>query len=238
MEKVYVHIKNGFPINEDIQKAIDGFEYLGYEAIPITMEKMLAGDLDNLAKIYPVVGSIDFMTMLFKRLGKLPEPIDFPEDILQFLNRTILRVNLRFIFSGKYTDVFIKPIQTKLFDGIFISEESQLSYLKDYPLSTEIWMSEKIDITSEHRIYVHNGEMVYGCCYSGDFKISPDYFYVAKLIASYGNAPKAYTIDVAVLKDGKNTVVEFNDFWAIGGYGIAPWDYAEMLKDRYFEIIK
>lgn len=238
MEKVYVHVKNGFPINEDIQKAIDGFEYLGYEAIPITMEKMLAGDLDNLAKIYPVVGSIDFMTRLFGRLNKTPEPIDFPEDIKQFINRKLIRTNLRFAIELEALDVFIKPVHTKLFDGVLITDKSHYNFLKSYPPSLDIWLCDKVDITSEHRIYVHNGEMVYGCCYSGDFKISPDYFYVAKLIASYGNAPKAYTIDIAILKNGTNTVVEFNDFWAIGGYGIAPWDYANMLKDRYFEIIK
>ena len=97
MEKVYVHVKNGFPINEDVQKAIDGFEYLGYEAIPVTMEKMLAGDLDNLAKIYPVVGSIDFMTRLFNMLGKLPEPIDYPEEILNsgLFNTCILKGTLQ-----------------------------------------------------------------------------------------------------------------------------------------------
>ena len=34
------------------------------------------------------------------------------------------------------------------------------------------------------------------------------------------------------------TVVEFNDMWAIGNYGISNDLYVRMLKERYFDIIK
>lgn len=249
MEKVYVHVKNGFPINEDIQKAIDGFEYLGYEAIPMTMENMLSGDLDNLAKIYPVVGSIDFMTRLFNRLGKLPEPIDYPEDIMQMklMNREITKTTIERVFllmnieafAGIDTKIFVKPVKTKLFDGIVLGPSpSELHYFNGIDKSTDVWVSEEIGIVSEHRAYVHNGKLIYCCNYSGDFRINPDYNYIDLLIKYYKSAPISYTIDIAITEDEKNTVMEFNDFWAIGGYGISPWDYATMLKDRYFEIIK
>jgi hypothetical protein len=79
--------------------------------------------------------------------------------------------------------------------------------------------------------------MLYCCNYSGDFRVNPDYKYLDQLITLYKKCPVAYTIDVAVLADGSMTVIEFNDFWAIGGYGMKPWDYAQMLIDRYFEIL-
>lgn len=249
MEKVFVQMKQGFPVNEDIQKAIDGFEYLGYEPTQVTMETMLSGALDYVCKKYPVVGSIDFMKSLFKRLGKLPEPIDFPEFILNNnkLNREVSKTTLDNVltvlnlesFTGRDTKLFVKPVETKLFDGILIGTlPSELHYFHNIKRDTPVWVSEKIDIASEYRVYVHNGKMLYACNYSGDFKISPDYSYVESLIKDYKSAPISYTIDVAIMKSGINTVVEFNDFWAIGGYGIAPWDYALMLKDRYFEIMK
>jgi len=31
MKKIYAQLKNGLPINIDVQNAIDGFEYLGYD---------------------------------------------------------------------------------------------------------------------------------------------------------------------------------------------------------------
>ena len=244
MENVYIHVKNGLPINEDIQKAIDGFEYLGYEPVLITMENMLAGTLDYVAKFHPVVGSIDFMSRLFKRINYTPEPIDYPEEILKsgLLNVSILKATLeqalQIIESKELLNLFVKPVQTKLFDGILIKDVNQAKYLKDFPLQTKVWVIGGVDIVSEHRIYVHNGKAIYGCNYSGDFKINPDYNYADNLINAYKSAPVSYTVDVAILRDGSTTLVECNDFWAIGGYGISPWDYAEMLRDRYFEIIK
>jgi len=244
MEKVYVHVKNGLPINEDVQKAIDGFEYLGYEPVLVTMENMLSGTLDYVAKFHPVVGSIDFMTRLFKRINYIPEPIDYPEEILKsgllvntYILKGTLEQALQIIESKETPNLFIKPVKTKLFDGILVTDKTQLSYLKGYPLHTEVWIAGGVDIVSEHRIYIHDGKAIYGCNYSGDFRLNPDYTYVDKLIEAYKSAPRAYTIDVAILSNGSATLIECNDFWAIGGYGLAPWDYSKMLRDRYLEII-
>jgi hypothetical protein len=245
MENVYVHVKNGLPINEDVQKAIDGFEYLGYEPVLVTMENMLSGTLDYVARFHPVVGSIDFMTRLFKRLAMLPEPIDYPDEIVDggLMHRFIIQTSIKNILydidrgDNDNISIFVKPLRTKLFDGVLITKKEHTSYLKGFDENTPIWAAAPIDIISEHRIYVHNGKAIYGCNYSGDFRLNPDYTYIDKLIAAYKSAPKSYTIDIGILRGGTNTVVEVNDFWAIGGYGLAPWDYAEMLIDRYLEII-
>lgn len=242
MKKLYVQIKNALPINMDIQNAIDGAEYIGYDIAGFTLEDILSYKMDTRAYLTPFVGSIDGMTMLFKNMKRYPDPIDFPEEIISsgLLNREVKNTSLNqaialFKESGK--PVFIKPYQTKLFDGILISEEQHLNYLRGYE-NPSVWVCDQIDILSEHRAYIHKGKMVYCCNYSGDFRINPDYSYIDELISVYKNAPVAYTIDVAILKDGSMTVVEFNDFWAIGSYGMKCWDYAQMLIDRYFQIVK
>jgi hypothetical protein len=44
---------------------------------------------------------------------------------------------------------------------------------------------------------------------------------------------------MGILKNGgANVAIEVNDFWGIGSYGLNPQKYAEMLIDRYFEIVK
>ena len=131
--------------------------------------------------------------------------------------------------------MFVKPVQTKLFDGALISKAEHLSYLRLE--NCDVLVCEPIDIVSEHRVYVHNGKAVYSCNYSGDFRISPDFNYVDKLIEAYNDQPIAYTVDVAILKDGSMTVIEFNDFWSIGSYGLYCLNYAQMLLDRYCEIV-
>lgn len=249
--KVFVEVKGGLPINVDVQNAIDGFEYLAYKIIPVTMTELLVGKYDMLIREYPFVGSIDFMKKVFKRQKKTPLDIDFPEQILKsgLLNRKITKTTLGNAIeyleteavSGDKIELFIKPVETKLFDGILINSQEKIvynAYFHYVDKLTPVWMCEKIKIISEHRAYVYNGKIIYCCNYSGDFRINPDYGYIDKLISIYSKSPMAYTIDIAILDDGSNTVVEFNDMWSIGGYGMSSCAYAKMLRDRYFEIIK
>ena len=156
----------------------------------------------------------------------------------QILNTKVVTMKLNdFVDAFKRTQkpMFVKPVQTKLFDGALISKEEHLSYLKLE--NCDVLVSEPIEILSEHRVYVHNKKAIYSCNYSGDFRINPNFEYVDKLIEAYKEQPISYTIDVAVLKDGSMTVIEFNDFWAIGSYGLYCINYAQMLLDRYCEIV-
>lgn len=241
MKKVYIELKNGLPVNVDIQNAIDGFIYLGYEPVGFTKEQIINRTFDYRAENNPFVGSIDTMTILFNNLGKYPEPIDFPESIIKtgLLNREITKMKLNdFIedFKINKNPRFIKPLQTKLFDGTVIINETQLNYLNFD--NCDVFVSKPIDIISEHRIYIHNKKAIYSCNYSGDFRINPYFDYVDLLIENYQDQPVAYTIDIAILRDKSITVVEFNDFWSIGSYGLFSEDYAKMLLDRYNQIIK
>ena len=237
-DKSSIHYVN----NVDTQNAIDGFSYLGYDIVTITQADLHVNDYKHRIHNNIFVGGIDFMTKVFKDVGKTPSPIDFPEEIINagLLNRTINKTTIQNIFDNKTIPLipfFVKPVKTKLFDGALLSKFEDLNYLRFIDFSEEVWVCNKIDIISEHRAYIHKGEIVYCCNYSGNFKVNPDYDYITKLIKSYKSAPIAYTIDVAVLMDGSMTVIEFNDFWAIGGYGIPPWTYASMIEDRYNEII-
>lgn len=54
------------------------------------------------------------------------------------------------------------------------------------------------------------------------------------VIRSNKDFPIAYTIDIGILESGENVVIEYNDMWAIGNYGIPNDLYLRLLKDRYF----
>lgn len=236
---VYVELKKDLPINSDIQKAIDGFENLCYDIKFVTLEDLILGvkNFENLARNNVFVGSIDFMTRLFKNVGIEINHINFPDSVIDLIGRKIEKTGLKsFVDSFDGTPKFVKPVQTKLFDGVLVSDKSHLSFFKDFG-NIDVYVSDKIDIVSEWRCYIHKNKLVYSCNYSGDFKIMPDWNYVNSLIERYENALISYTIDVAVETNQKTTVIEFNDFWAIGSYGLDCSKYSEMLKDRYFEII-
>ena len=242
MKKVYVQTKNNLAINADIQNAIDGFEYLGYDVKCVTLEEIMSGTKDFAARTSPFVCSIDGMRKILFNIGKTPAPMDYPKEIVEdeLCGRIILKMSLHEAikkFESTEIPMFIKPVVTKLFDGILVSKKEDLNYFGPMSINPDVYVSEKIDILSEYRIYVHNGKMVHSCCYEGDFKLRPNYDYIENMISKYRSAPVAYTIDIAILKD-RNVLMECNDFWAIGSYGLKSWDYAQMLADRYEEIIK
>jgi len=240
MEKVYVQTKNGLAINVDIQNAIDGFEYLGYEIKQYTKEDLYAGKYDHLFSKYVFVGSIDCMLWIFKKAGKNFIDLDYPKEMFQLISRKIVvKTKKEFIDQFKIDNEpkFIKPVQTKVFDGIIFGAIHQESYLHDVNDNELLYVSDLINILSEYRIYVHNGQMIYSANYAGDFWKTPSYALTQMYLSSWENKPVAFAIDVALLSNYKTEIIEISDFWAIGGYGLYSEDYAEMLRDRYWEII-
>jgi hypothetical protein len=184
---------------------------------------------------------VSILLNILKSIDKYPEPIDFPYSIIEsgLLNRTITVMKLKTainLFKKNGKPIFVKPLETKLFDGILLSNENNLSYFNNLD-NIDVIVTDKIDIVSEYRCYISHNICICVVNYSGNFKIYPDYNYIEQLIYKYENAPVAYTIDVAILSDGNMTVIEFNDFWSIGNYNLHHWDYAKMLRDRWFEII-
>jgi hypothetical protein len=57
------------------------------------------------------------------------------------------------------------------------------------------------------------------------------------MIAAWETSPVAYTLDVAITGMGSTPLIEANDFWSMSSYGLESVIYAEMLHDRYFEIV-
>jgi hypothetical protein len=56
----------------------------------------------------------------------------------------------------------------------------------------------------------------------------------------YDESPVSYTLDVGLIQVGKGLyetiLIEINDFWAIGGYGLDGRTYVRMLIDRFQQI--
>ena len=51
-------------------------------------------------------------------------------------------------------------------------------------------------------------------------------------------APSAYTLDVGITKEGLTLLVEVNDMWAIGSYGLDGDTYALLCARRMKEIYR
>lgn len=201
-----------------------------------TYEDLLSGRLDLCLRTDVMVGSVEFMMEVWRRLEVSPDvPMNSttPAEI-----KTMAQVRQAVADGHK---MFAKPIKPKMYDmsGTVFSPEFPNQY-SSVPDDAEVLTYPAFPhrIVSEWRCYVHNGRVEYAANYSGDIRVSLDWYAVdsAMRTAASCGFPCAYTADFAVLEDGSTEVVEFNDFWAIGNYGMDNHTYLRMLKERYVEI--
>lgn len=190
----------------------------------------------NLIKTNLFVGSTEFMREVFKQVNKdprLPLNSDRPH-----IEQTLGEVRER-ILNGE--ELFIKPKQLKLFTGLVLTPQ-WINSVKEFPDDTEVLVYNTIkNITSEWRLYIHHHKIIDSKNYSGNFKDQPSYIFAEEIVNTYkSKMPCAYTMDVGKSVEFRyhSFVVEFNDMWAIGNYGLSNDIYLRMLRDRYFEIMK
>lgn len=237
--KVYIQANNdNLPHHFDAACALYGAIDLGLDYKLITYDWL---DTINpeLFRNNLFVGSVEFMRKIFDKLGKSPRVPDNSNREEEFIKLSEVKTRIE---NGE--TLFVKPKQIKLFTGMVVNKQFIFS-LNPYPDDTDVIVSKPFEseIVSEWRCYVRKniiGDPIVDIrCYSGDTFVIPKKEFILELfnqnILKY---PKAYTIDVAILENGENTVVEYNDMWAIGNYGIENEKYVSLLKERYFEIIR
>lgn len=201
-----------------------------------SFEEVAEGKFDSLIRGNLFVGSVEFMREVFKRIGKNPR---VPRNSNRKSSILTLGHVREMIKEGKVESIFMKPNEIKLFTGM-VYDKIFISTLKDLPDETEVITYKPFDhkILSEWRFYVMDGKIEDCRNYSGELDIFPDFNYAKKVISEYSDIlPSSFTIDIGILSNQENVVIEFNDMWAIGNYGVENSLYVRMLKRRYFEIV-
>lgn len=236
--KVYIQSnEDNLPHHFDAACALYGAIELGYDYKLVTYEWL---DTINpqLFKTNLFVGSVEFMTKVFEKLGKSPRVPDNSNRDEKIMSLSEAK---ELVLSGE--NLFIKPKQIKLFTGSVITKDF-ISCLNPYPDDTEVIVSKPFEneIVSEWRCYVKktliSDPIIDIRCYSGDPFVLPNKDYILEVFnENIPKYPKAYTIDVGILSNAENVVIEYNDMWSIGNYGIDNSDYLNLLKSRYFEIV-
>lgn len=233
---VYIQSDNErkLPHNFDAACALYGAMDSVQDVRLTSFSEVASGKFDALIRKHLFVGSVEFMTEVFKRINKHIPSMSNP---YQDYTTTTLSIAKEKIANGEKW--FVKPIQTKLFTGM-VFDLMTLSNLNPYPDDTEVLMSKPFEkkIISEIRCYIRHNKIVDARNYSGDFRIMPNWEFVEIMCKALVDPPSAYTIDIGILEDNTNVVVEFNDMWAIGNYGMDNKDYYKLLRERYFEIVR
>lgn len=134
---------------------------------------------------------------------------------------------------------FIKPHkQIKAFTGIIVNNQNEANLFTNN-FKEQISCQDIVNFESEYRIYVHRDRGVLGIKhYLGDPFILPDKKFTEELISRAKKELKqnSYTLDIGIDSINRNYLIEINDGWSVGNYGLSPKDYYSFVKARWLQL--
>lgn len=225
----------------NVESAAKGLKRLGYK-----VEGFHGSNLKN-APLDPrtiVKGSIHTVRMALHYLG-FPQPanLDLPKSLQKYTHRKVWKTTLGVIRKTR-KPVFIKPADVqKGFMGHVFHPRPFHDYLTDsLPSNYKVLASEVVDFETEWRVYVLKGDILGVRSYEGGYlgNTPPSKTFLQGMIREFKEAPAAYALDVGKIKNpGKKPVialVEVNEGFALGNYGIPHIQYARMVEARWKEM--
>jgi hypothetical protein len=239
--KAYIRFKDNIPETSLLYSAYDGFTNLGAEVVTFNSTDDVRS-LNDLGSETLICGYISDVLAGLDNIGaKRPKTLDYPDCLKQFYFRDI-QICKMFDVRFSKEKCFIKPVAQKLFTGFVFdgSDKSRLgvALIDDNEL---IYKSEVKKIVAEYRCIMLDGEILDIRRYRGDWSVLPDKEIVNEAIRIFkesGEAPICHTIDFGIDSDGKTFIVELNDGFAFGHYGIGPTAYASCLAARWKEMVE
>lgn len=161
---------------------------------------------------------------------------DYPSDLEDFVvsHRTMNLDEAK----GLEHPFFIKPVSHKEFTGFVASRPASLGCIEGNP---EVWVADVVEFLSEWRVYVLHGEVVKVCHYKGHPLEFPRRDRIQSMIYAWEDAPAAYALDVGVISSGggwelDTMLVEVNDVFCLGNYGVDPCEFVPMLEARWKQV--
>ena len=233
---VYIEAINKFPSDDWSCSAFLGFRNNGaniklfenIEEVALNRYTILIASIENTHKW---MNDMDW---------KIPESITIPNELKRkdYTGRVISKMTLRESTHIEIFPYFIKSYELKKFIPGIIKSNDDRKWFKDVNDNEIVLVSEVLDFISEYRVYVLDGKMI-GCYYyNGDFKYYPDLDKAEHMINSFTKAPKFYSLDLGITSDLETFVVECNDGYSLGNYGLSPKLYTRGLVSRWRELLE
>lgn len=237
----YVRFRENLPDNANTYAAAEGFALQGTRVVPFYgFGDMTLENMPDLGDDAIVCGNLGDVWLALELLGRpKPDPIDYPDHLAWMLGRTIARATLGEVRASTGR-TFVKPVQHKLFGGFVYDSLDPRSRLAvaPYPDDTPCLTSPEVQFVSEYRCFFRHDKPLGVKHYRGDSFVSLDksvYNRAAK--SCKGKMPDAYVLDMGVTEGGETLLVEANDAYAVGSYGLNGLAYARMLEARWRQLV-
>jgi hypothetical protein len=189
-----------------------------------------------------VCGTISSVKTILTNLNiNIPDELNYPKELSEYLGRFIWSSKIKDVLIADKYPIFIKPLNTKMFDGLMIESPTDIAILAERLRTDindlEILCSEPVNFLAEYRCFIHKGKIVDIRKYKGSWEayINPEL--IKEMVEKYKTSPIAYSLDIGITDDCKNLLVEANDAYSIGHYGLDPIEYAKLLYSRWCEIV-
>lgn len=224
---------NGIPETETEYAAWQGFQALGFQP-EFFQDEM---DLSECRPDDLIVAGISITKRVLQSYGiSIPE-YDYPEELNAFLGRKIWQDTLDHVLSAKdMFPVFIKPVRDKAFVGTVLRTEADMPRLRQTKMNEPVLCSELVEFQAEWRAFIRYGRIWDVRPYRGDWHMQYDPDILDRAVSAYTGGPAGYAMDFGVTEDGRTLLVEVNDGFALGSYGLDPIQYAKLLSARWSEL--
>jgi len=213
----------------------DGFKQLGDY-----VQKFHLRDLGKLPLDVSTVvhGNIGTVRAALKQIGIAPpDIINLPPELERFAGRVLWETTLGEIRKLENLPVFIKPLREgKAFTGHVVYKFHDLLETSALDDDYEVLAQSVLEFQSEWRVFALRGEVLGIGHYKGDPLLFPNAQRINEIIVAYENPIVAHSVDVGIDQNGETWLVELNDAYALGHYGLPSYRYAAMTRARWDEM--
>lgn len=229
------HPGNGEPAGINFHIAAEAFRHFGFHLIYTRQTSDIPkDDTDCVA-----VGSIQYIQAALQHLDRpLPPDLSYPPSLHPYLGRRLSATTINQVsVHPELWPVFVKPRDDrKKFTGGVIRSLSDLRSMGDQFYDTPVWASEVVEFVREWRVFVRYGRILDIRPYKGDYHFHYDVAVIENAINDFTEAPVAYAIDFGATRDGRTLLIEANEGFSIGAYGLFYTDYAKLLSARWAQL--
>ena len=182
------------------------------------------------------IGTLEYVRAWLKKYKGIEEmkPIEVPEILREekYLGRSYDIVSFEDLELKGYK--FIKDID-KLKQFSFTGDLGNLDKNDESIfISQNYLISNVVDIMSEYRVFVSDMSIKAIQFYDGDCTVFPNVSLLREMVGKYylvQDRPKSYTMDIAVLKNGRTIILEVHPVVSVGTYGYSSSELFNMYKN-------
>lgn len=244
IRKAFIHEYGNKKLEPEHQDVIDVLKKRNIHCELFTDKKILRNQLDIDNTTFVAGNHFVFASIFKKHTINVPSDC-YPKSLYKYLKRNIRETTVWDLFKnfeGEVPHIFVKPkSRTKLFTGFIIESTLDFHRLSEFPKNTALYYSNIVDWKAEFRVFVNNSKIAGIRKYSGEEGYDLDMATVQAAIIDLeksGESTRGYGIDFGILSTGETALIEWNDGYALGSYGLDKEIYTDLLLERWDEIIK